>query len=108
MLWLLLDKTHLKKECPATRVKGEGDKHVKTFKKEIDKGSGAKKGEKDMDGESQQISPDPVADDKKIEKPAASSGEVQALLSEATTLLKSLRPVGALFELYWEDRPAGR
>ena len=33
-------------------------------------------------------------DEKKVEKPAASSGEVQALLSEATTLLKSLRPVG--------------
>ena len=33
-------------------------------------------------------------DEKRVEKPAASSGEVQALLSEATTLLKSLRPAG--------------
>ena len=64
---------------------------MKTFKKKIEKGVGVKKNEREVNSEGPQIVADEVVGEKKVEKPAASSGEVQALLSEATTLLKSLR-----------------
>ena len=84
---------HTKKECPATKQKMEGDKRMKTFKKGTEKGYGVKKVEKtEGNPENQQTLAEEVMDEKKVERPAASSGEVQALLSEATTLLKSLRP----------------
>ena len=85
---------HSKRECPATKMKGDGEKQVKTFKKEAEKGGGAKKNEREPVVENQASSVEEVVDEKRVEKPAASSGEVQALLSEATTLLKTLRPAG--------------
>ena len=86
---------HTKRDCPSVKPKTEGDKQMKTFKKGTVKGTGIKKIEKNEGNqEDQQIPVEEVVDEKKVEKPAASSGEVQALLSEATTLLKSLRPVG--------------
>ena len=86
---------HTKRDCPTVKPKADGDKQVKTFKKGFEKGTGIKKMEKNEGGqENQQTLAEEVVDEKTVEKPAASSGEVQALLSEATTLLKSLRPVG--------------
>ena len=83
---------HTKKECPTVKPKADSEKQVKTFKKEAEKGVGTKKMEREMAEESPPAASEEVVDEKKVEKPAASSGEVQALLSEATTLLKSLRP----------------
>eukprot|EP00913_Durusdinium_trenchii_P004009 g3713.t1 len=83
---------HTKKECPTVKSKADTEKHVKTFKKEGDKGIGTKKIEREMVEESPPAASEDVVDEKKVERPAASSGEVQALLTEATTLLKSLRP----------------
>ena len=83
---------HTKKECPTVKPKADPEKHVKTFKKEAEKGVSAKKMEREMAEENPPAASEDGVDEKKVEKPAASSGEVQALLSEATTLLKSLRP----------------
>ena len=83
---------HSKRDCPAVKMKIDGEKQVKTFKKEAEKGGGVKKNEREPAVESQASSVEETVDEKRVEKPAASSREVQALLSEATTLLKSLRP----------------
>ncbi|CAK9080208.1 unnamed protein product, partial [Durusdinium trenchii] len=83
-----------KHEWGSLEKKGDGEKQVKTVKKEAEKGGGAKKNEREPVIENQAPSVEEMVDEKRVEKPAASSGEVQALLSEATTLLKSLRPAG--------------
>ena len=86
---------HAKRDCPTVKPKADGDKQMKTFKKGFEKGTGIKKMEKNEGGqENQQTLAEEVVDEKTVEKPATSSGEVQALLSDAITLLKSLRPVG--------------